>query len=206
MTAPRCLSLFCGAGGTDTGLFRAGWEMHGIDDRPMPRYPFRFTQADALGYLANHWQEYDAIAAGPPCQDFSVSTHDEHGTGWMLKATLAFLKTEVNIPWFVENVPGAPLTPHYKLCGCMFGLPNLKRERWFETSWGSLNQQAMTHHHVPGQTVSVFGHSTTGKTRQDREEAMGIDWMSRAELAQAIPPPYSELIGRHMRLFVKERN
>lgn len=25
---------------------------------------------------------------------------------------------------------------------------------------------------------------------------MGIDWMNRRELAQAIPPPYSEFIGR----------
>ena len=78
------------------------------------------VQADALGYLATHWQEFDAIHAAPPCQDHSISTHDNHGTGWLLTAVLSFLRSEVNIPWVVENVPGAPLTPHYRLlCGCV---------------------------------------------------------------------------------------
>lgn len=29
-------------------------------------------------------------------------------------------------------------------------------------------------------------------------EAMGIDWMKREELTQAIPPAYTEFIGRHL--------
>ena len=29
-------------------------------------------------------------------------------------------------------------------------------------------------------------------------EAMGIDWMKRAELTQAIPPAYTEFIGRQL--------
>lgn len=198
---PRGLDLFCGAGGASAGYARAGFKMTGVDHRPMPRYPYEFIMADALGYLANHWQDYDFIHASPPCQAFTKATQREHNTGWLLKATLTFLKT-IDIPWVVENVPGAPLQPDYKLCGCMFDLPRLQRERWFETSWGNHGAAAMIHNHERGNTVSVFGHSTTGATRQDREAAMGIEWMSRAELAQAIPPPYTEYLGRIARLYM----
>jgi DNA (cytosine-5)-methyltransferase 1 len=34
---------------------------------------------------------------------------------------------------------------------------------------------------------------------------MGLDWMTRDEMAQAIPPAYSEFIGRHARAALEGR-
>ena len=67
----KLLDLFCGAGGAAMGYHRAGFEVVGVDNRPMPRYPFEFIQADALEYLAEYGSEFDIIHASPPCQKFT---------------------------------------------------------------------------------------------------------------------------------------
>jgi DNA (cytosine-5)-methyltransferase 1 len=35
-------------------------------------------------------------------------------------------------------------------------------------------------------------------TVEQGREAMGIDWMTLAEICQAIPPAYTEWIGQHL--------
>jgi hypothetical protein len=58
-------------------------------------------------------------------------------------------------------------------------------------------------HKAQGRTVGVYGHSG-GSSKRDGlkfggvdtwKEAMGIDWMNGAELAEAIPPAYTKFIG-----------
>ena len=65
----------------------------------------------------------------------------------------------------------------------------------------------MPPHHHDGPVVSVVGHGTPSWVRQqlgykptiaDYREAMGIDWMNRNELSQAIPPAYTEFISEHL--------
>ena len=208
MRKPRLLDLFCGAGGAAMGYHRAGFDVVGVDAEAKVgrHYPFEFHHADATTYpLAG----FDAIHASPPCKDWTVAraAHNQagaHGTGWMLDHTRQRL-TAHGTPWVIENVPGAAMRPDFKLCGCMFGLPGLRRERWFETSgWHQLQLRAPCVHF--GQTVTVAGHGVQRREsrlgikipQSAREAAMGIDWMNRDELAQAIPPAYTEHIGRQL--------
>ena len=48
-----------------------------------------------------------------------------------------------------------------------------------------------------GTFVSVVGHDGTSNFPKAKE-AMGIDWMNKQELTQAIPPAYTEYIGKYL--------
>ena len=197
----RLLDLFCGAGGAAMGYSRAGFEVVGVDINPQPHYPFEFTQADAMTFPL---EGFDAIHASPPCQDHMETPHKSHGTGWMLPDTRTRLEGS-GVPWVIENVASAPMRADFVLCGCMFGLRHLRRERWFETSWHGFALTLQHDHSHPA--ISVVGHGTPSWVRQklgynptiaQYREAMGIDWMNRNELSQAIPPAYTEWIGGHL--------
>lgn len=205
---PLLLDLYSGAGGAAAGYAAAGFDVVGVDIKPQPRYPFTFHQGDALVYLATHGHRYDAIHASPPCQDHSKTRHHSagrrHGTGHLLDATRDAL-TQLGRPWIIENVPGAPMRADYRLCGCMFGLPGLRRERWFETSWQGFDLRHPCHH--ADATVTVAGHPGGSSARDGSagfgdtatwRTAMGIDWMTAKELAQAIPPAYTEYLGHQL--------
>jgi DNA (cytosine-5)-methyltransferase 1 len=201
------LDLFCGAGGAAMGYHRAGFDVTGVDLAPQRRYPFRFVQADALEYLAEHGHRFAAKHASPPCQDWSTSKSTwnatPHGTAHLLPDTRAALIASGG-PWIIENVPGADMRTDFRLCGCMFNLPRLRRERWFETSWRGFELRPPCTHR--GKAITVTGNggnSSYGKTwrtdrgsRLERHAAMGIDWMTAVELSQAIPPAYTEHLGR----------
>jgi hypothetical protein len=82
-------------------------------------------------------RETDAIHASPPCQAYSQAALGQRNAGKEypdLVGPVRDLLDRTDVPWVMENVPGAPMRPDFKLCGCQFDL-NLRRERWFETSW-----------------------------------------------------------------------
>ena len=206
MSRPLLLDLFCGAGGAAMGYHRAGFDVVGVDINPQPNYPFKLFRCDALGFLDDTGIRFDAIHASPPCQDHSklASLAGSHGTGWLLPATRNLLSA-TDTPWVIENVPGADMRTDYRLCGCMFGLPGLRRERWFETSWTAFDLRPPCSHN--DHTVTVAGHPGGSSKRDgssgygstaDWKRAMGIDWMTLGELSEAIPPAYTEFLGRQM--------
>jgi DNA (cytosine-5)-methyltransferase 1 len=197
------------------GYHRAGFEVVGVDIAPQPHYPFEFIQEPyeaALFDLMNNWPEgtFDAIHASPPCQAHSSAglaatvTYGKHYEDLLTPTRPLLIAT--GLPWVIENVPGAPMRADFWLCGCEFGLPDLKRERWFETSWHGGPTELRPPCNHDGNTITVTGHTPQrwahgrrkGVTKAEREAAMGIDWMTVKELSQAIPPAYTEFIGAQL--------
>jgi len=197
----------------------------GVDVKPMPRYPYRFDRGDAIEYLIENHHRFDAIHASPPCQAYSVATAGLRKAGKVysdLVATTRHALVTIGKPWVIENVVGSPLsrTPTdaigcVQLCGSMFGLRMskeevgsghddgwyLERHRWFEGNF-SLRPPGPCNH--VGKALSVVGHGTQSAVYKkfgyvskadNRRIIMGIPWMDRTSIAQAIPPAYTEWIG-----------
>lgn len=205
----KLLDLYCCAGGCAMGYRRAGFtEIVGVDIVPQPRYPFTFIQGDALDYLAKHGHEFDAIHASPPCQAYTVLKSVCGGKTYpdLVAATRAMLK-EIGLPWVIENVPGAPLVNPIRLCGTMFPGLRVYRHRLFESSIALVEpphpkhvirstgtQRGRKAHFEAGGFITITGDVGT----YCGPAAMGIDWMNGNELSQAIPPAYTEFIGKQL--------
>lgn len=202
----KLLDLYCCGGGAGMGYHNAGFEVTGIDIVPQPKYPFQFIQGDALEYLDKHHHQYDVIHASPPCQAFTKAgkEHRKNGKEYadFLAATREALKS-IGKPYIIENVPDAPMEEPVILCGSMFGLKTY-RHRLFESN---LDIKAPTHpKHIAkntkmgrapknGEFIQVVGHFSGVPFAR---EAMGIEWLGQKELAQAIPPAYTEYLGRQV--------
>lgn len=222
---PRLLDLYCCAGGAGMGYHQAGFDVVGVDLRPQPRYPFEFIQADVLGLSPEFVASFDAIHASPPCQAHTAmkTMHNAKEHPDLIEPTRAMLKASGR-PWIMENVVGAPLDAPILLCGTMFGLgvedAELRRHRLFEASYPFLFVPECQHGrrdtiglyggHVRNRrrvrTIGVYGEGARDSRRkfdkgvpdftvEQGRIAMGIDWMTVAELSQAIPPAYTKWLG-----------
>ena len=197
-TKPKLLDLFCGAGGASMGYYQAGFDVVGVDIKPQPNYPFKFIQADVLDFPLDG---YDAYHASPPCQAYSEATPISTKSGHPKLISITHeLLVSTNKPYVIENVEGARwhLVNPIMLCGSMFGL-GVWRHRWFEVSpiW-CLSPATCCHH---GHPVTINppanARKAQGKRNFEKEKwAMGIDWMNKNEISQAIPPAYTEYIGK----------
>ena len=204
----RLLDLYCGAGGAAEGYARAGFNVLGVDLLPQPEYPFAFVQGDALAYLEQHWMEFDAVHASPPCQASSTLTKgtNDGGRGHVdqvptVRRTLAALP----LPTIVENVKSASLRPDLTLCGAFFGLRTY-RHRYFELSFDCPRPPHAPHvgyvdgwrhgRWMKGTMVGVWGRGGGKGSVADWQEALDTPWIrSRKGLVNAIPPAYTSWIG-----------
>lgn len=200
----RLLDIFCGAGGSAAGYARAGFEVTGVDIAPQPRYPYAFILGDALDYARTHGHEYDAIHASPPCQRYSQATPNSHKANHpdLIEPTREVL-TAIGRPYVIENVPGASrhLQNPVRLCGSMFGLP-LRRHRYFEIVPMLPILTPQCDHSRPiiliTGTRKRKGQTAMEYTMAQCSAAAGINWMTRKEIDQAIPPAYTHFIGCHL--------
>jgi len=216
MSSKKLLDLFCGAGGAARGYADAGFVVTGVDIVDQPRYAgASFIRGDALR-ADMIFDEFDAVHASPPCQNYCWSTarYRRNGKKYLdLIGSVRELLVGSGKPFVIENVPNAPLRHPSFLEGTMFGL-NVIRRRLFETNWW-LPQPMYLKRKKPVWQPSVL---SAGKLLKksfycsvagcggdgwscrfaDWEVAMGIDWMNREEIKQAIPPAYTEYIGKYL--------
>ena len=201
---PKLLDLFCGPGGAAAGYIAAGWEVTGVDLLPLAKwYPGRFVQADALTFPL---EGFDAIHASPPCQRWAGGASWPRSQGHEypdhLTPTLDRLAL-VGAPWVVENVPNSPIRAQLLLCGSMFGLPVL-RHRYFAANWPMPLAPADC---CDGNNRFNVYDSGPRRKGTDRTfcDAMGVTWAPtsatfdghrRKVALEAIPPAYTEFIGR----------
>lgn len=234
--APKLLDLFSCAGGAGHGYKLAGFDVYAVDIDPQPRNPFPFYQGDAIAALRALLHggavpfihkdgfvefltlaDFAAVHSSPPCQAFSAMKHmpDAKTHPELIEPTRALLE-QIDLPWVIENVVGAPLHGAAILCGTMFNLGAagfaLQRHRQFETSF-NMEPPGGCDHSKP--TIGIYGGHVRCRSSKfwrntgadfpgyDKRalavEAMGgTDWMTMNQMSEAIPPAYSEYVGHHM--------
>ena len=209
------LDLFCGAGGASCGIKQAGYEVYGVDNVAQPNYPFEFFEEDAVAFMQNGLDDFDFIWASPPCQAYSWASalRRNEGTEYadLVEITREYLVASGK-PYIIENVVGAPLIHPVRLCGTMF--PELKvfRHRLFESNCNLKVEMECAHngHKAKerrtdgGDFYTVAGHWVG--TTAEWSDAMGITWMTKKELAQAIPPVYSKYLAKQVIDNVRSKN
>jgi DNA (cytosine-5)-methyltransferase 1 len=181
------------------GYHRAGFDVVGVDLANQPNYPFEFHQADALTFPLDG---FDCVHASPPCQAFSTTRTLQDNVYPELVDIMRDRLEETGVPWVIENVVGAPLRNPLLLCGSSFGL-GVRRHRLFETSPMILWRPQCAHHLQPF-PIDVTGTGGPGgrhrkpRSLDEAREAMGIDWMSRRELSEAVPPAFTKFLGESL--------
>lgn len=174
---------------------------------------------------------FDAIHASPPCQEYSITRNDHEQTYPRLVEPLLQILADEPRPWIVENVPGAPMPGAVLLCGSEWPLSaidhdgrelRLRRHRLF------LSNVPLRRHGSCGCAVDrrmnriggVYGGGSPDRSRDNprknrggytpdvsvRRALMGIDWpMHVDDLSEAIPPVYTEHVGRQIIRHVRPR-
>lgn len=205
------VDLFCGAGGASLGLKWAGFYVIGVDIvKPSVYYGDDFVQGDVHD-LPVKLSDADFVFASPPCQMFSVANkfskaERESVYENFIPLTRKLLK---DCPFTcIENVEHAPLRRDLTLYGIHFGLERLRRKRVFELSFFCLGFRDVGY---TKNTVPVCNTTPTGEYARrnakglhpvipvsEKLEVMGLKKypMLNREVANAVPPRYSEYIGR----------
>lgn len=209
MNQPIMLDLFCGAGGAGEGYRRAGFDVIGVDIEPHVYPPGEFVEGDALAWLRLLAPECNprniaAVHTSPPCQRYTTAQRLQANDHPDLIDPVRKLLTATGLPYVIENVPGSPLIDPITLCGAMFDGLKVYRHRLFESNV-PLTAPAHPEHIAPlakmgrpvraGEFMHVVGNFSDVAAGRI---AMGIDWMTRDDLREAIPPAYTEHIGRQL--------
>lgn len=228
---PLLLDLFCCAGGAARGYQQAGFEVVGIDIADQPRYAGDdFVQGDVVWQMEHLLDggslrtglvlgDFDAIHASPPCQAHSdLQKQSKRHYEDFIPATREMCKAS-GLPYIIENVEGAPLIDPVMLCGTMFPGLRVLRHRLFESNLPlvvpthtDIHPLVFTHdkrkaHHGQLDQNTSFVQVTGGGNCSiaNARDAMGIDWMTKQELNEALPPAYTAFLGAQLHEAVMAR-
>jgi DNA (cytosine-5)-methyltransferase 1 len=177
--------------------------------------------------------DFDAIHASPPCQHASAGTRTMRSRGddrhpALIEPTRALLKAAQDqqaTPYVIENVKGAALLDPITLCGTMFGLTatdddgtplEMWRHRLFESNVSLSTPNDCAHGFYAQQVAGSYGGARRDKdearnvrhggyvpSKAVQQQLLGIDWMTERGMHQAIPPVYTEWIGRKLLAHVR---
>ena len=223
---PVLVDLFAGEGGCTAGYEAAGFAVFAVDSNPaaVTNNPASWGAwgGDWSAGLAFALETLDvaAIHASPPCQAYSITRHAHNVAHPRMIDDVRAALVATGLPYVIENVDGAPLLDPVTLCGSQFeltttdedGTPlHLKRHRLFESNRDLKAPGPCVH------TPGVQWAGAYGGARRDKVEArlvrkggyvpasldvlrrlLGVDWMTEAGVFQAIPPVYTEHLGRQL--------
>lgn len=209
------------------GYARAGFEVTGVDVVVRKNNPHPVIERDCLD-LDPAWiaANFDAVHASPPCQGYTDLRHAPGARGApRLIAPVRDMLEASGLPYVIENVEGARAEMHapITLCGTMFGLGaygcELQRHRLFESNVEIAPPGPCAH--SGGAVIGVYGGHARNRSakkggRGTKDEwpaghrdamgrAMGIDWMTCGEMSEAIPPAYTEHLGRQLLAHLSRR-
>lgn len=214
MTRPRLFDGFCCAGGAGHGYAQSGFDVHGVDLAPQPRYPYAFRQADVLALdPVKMGREFDAFHLSPMCQGYTeMVAPGQVGAPRLIPEARAWCEA-TGKPWIIENVVGAAcdMPGATLLCGTMFGLGahgcELHRHRLFISNLPISAPCPCRHSGAP--VVGIYGDHARirsgaerhrpqkwpEKHREVMNRALGTGWMTAREASEAIPPAYTRWLG-----------
>jgi DNA (cytosine-5)-methyltransferase 1 len=177
--------------------------------RPATRFaPLRYRHIGLSDLALGH--------GSPPCQsygDLAVQNGIVDKYPRLINPTREVFQA-MGIPYVIENVEGAevdmidPIT----LCGTQFPGLRVLRHRLFETNWGLkpppvhpkhplvfTHDKRKKHYGQLDQNTSFVQVTGGGNcTIANAKDAMGINWMTKDELNEALPPAYTEYIGAQL--------
>ena len=211
---PLLLDLFCCAGGAAAGYVEAGFDVFGVDVVEQPNYPYPMMVADALALPSLVFDQFDAVHASPPCQAYSdLAARNGNADEWpqLIEPVRDILKA-TGKPYVIENVDGAPLRDYVVLCGTMFHELRVLRHRLFESNFRIITPPHRPHPicHTLDKRKAHYGRTDEWKdyvsvngggncSVASARDAMGIPWMTKKEINEAIPPVYTHWIGDQLK-------
>lgn len=211
----KALDLCGREGGATMGLMDAGFEVTSVDIVKVKANPaHHVVQGDAIEYCREYGSSFDLVYAGWPCQfKTSLQMGTNRVRGYVYPDLIGpgrEVMEATGRPWIIENVMTADIRADLVLCGEMFGLGVL-RHRKFEYG-GGVTAPVVEHkrhrgyvrgwrHGIwrDGPYVGVYGEGGGKANAREAGDAMGICWMDDLkDLAEAIPPAYTRLIGEEV--------